>query len=394
MRILYSLPHPADKLGSEAAGHTVRAAALLGAIEKLGHEVIRLEAAASGEGSGSQVAVKAYRNVVKKVIPRPVAMRMRDAGRIAYGEQYAQRLINKVAEVQPDVILETHIAFSRAGRIASAETGIPLVMDDVSPAWEEEQQYGVGLKQQALDIHKEVTGQAKLLVAVNRTIRRYLIDEGQPEDKVVVVENGINSQYFHLGVDGSPRRAAFGLKGDTVVIVFVGSFQPYHRVDLLIEAFARMQTARPAHLLLVGEGRETPAARAMAEKLNVMDRVTFAGRAVYEDVASYVAAGDIAIMPATNEYGNPMKVYEYMALGKAVMAPDQPTITEIVTHGQNAYLFEKENIDSMAAALTTVIEDNALRTRLGEQAGKDAVLHTWHNRAETLQDAMIRVGIG
>ncbi len=136
MKILYSLPHPADRLGAEGAGHLVRASSLLNALRGLGHEIIQMEAAAAAPST----SVRAYRGIVKRFIPSRIAMLMRDWGRIQYGRQYGERLVQAASEHRPDVILETHIAFSLAGKIASQRTGIPLVLDDCAPAWEEEQQ--------------------------------------------------------------------------------------------------------------------------------------------------------------------------------------------------------------------------------------------------------------
>ncbi|MFC1959486.1 glycosyltransferase family 4 protein [Chloroflexota bacterium] len=385
MKILYSLPHPADTLQSEQAGHTVRARAILTALEKLGNEIVMVEAAADQQ---TQKAVSTYRGLVKKFIPRPLAMRMRDAARIAYGRRYAARLLAAIEQHQPDVILETHIAFSEAGKIAAEQTGLPLILDDVAPSWEEEQQYGVGLAQRARDIHRAVTGQARLLVAVSDVIRRLLIEEGQPAGKIITVHNGINDGYFNAGVDGRVWRDHYGLADDTVVIGFVGSFQAYHRVDLLVEAFAQIKTDHATHLLLVGEGKYTPAVKAQVQQLGLTDRVTFTGRIPYTDVAAYTAACDIAVMPATNTYGNPMKVYEYMAMAKPVVAPDQETITELATHQENAYLFPTEDVPALAATLQTLIDDEGLRQRLGQQAAQFAQEHTWDKHAVLLHEAM------
>jgi glycosyltransferase involved in cell wall biosynthesis len=97
------------------------------------------------------------------------------------------------------------------------------------------------------------------------------------------------------------------------------------------------------------------------------------------------------VMPATNDYGNPMKVYEYMAIGKAVIAPNQPTITEIATHGEDSFLFEPENIASLSAALHTLVCDAALREKLGRSGSRRAMENSWIKRATILQDAMYRL---
>jgi glycosyltransferase involved in cell wall biosynthesis len=388
MKIVYSLPHPADKLKSEQAGHTIRATAMLGALEQLGHEIVRVEAASSGQ---SQTAVNVYRKVFKRLLPRPIAMRMRDMARVKYSRGYAQRLLKVIEENQPDIILETHIAFSLAGKIASEQTGLPLVLDDVAPSWEEETEYGVGAKQLARDTHKEVTTQASMLVAVSEAIRGFLIEDGVPNEKIVTISNGIRGDLFHTKVDGTPRRNEYGIADDAIVIVFLGSFQPFHRVDLLLEAAAKLETDQKIHLFLVGGDKRVPEYEAMAHKLGLADIATFTGRIPYEDVASYIAAGDIAIIPATSSYTNPMKLYEYMALGKAVLAPRQPNVVEIATHDENAYLFEPEDLDSMIAALKIMIEDAPLREKLGNNAAKRGAENTWMKRGEILEAGLKKI---
>lgn len=391
MKILYSLPHPADRLNVQQAGHTIRASEILAALEKLGHQVIRLEA---GAASTTKTAVSAYRGLVKKFLPRPVAMRLRDAGRVAHGRRYAKRLIEASQQARPDVILETHIAFSLAGKIASEQTGLPLVLDDVTPASEEEQQYGVGLKKIARDIHRQVTDRADLLIAVNKTMVQTLLQDGLPAQKIIIVENGIDGQLFHPQVDGREIRARYGLRRNESVIVYVGSFQPFHRVDLLIRALAQLKSDRSARLLLVGQGRHTAECQALARQLSLLEKVVFAGLVPYGQIPGHVAAADVAVIPAHTGYSNPMKLYEYLALGKAVVAPRQETITEVVTHNRNAYLFEPEDDRALAAALQRLIDDDALRTRLGRQAGCVAADYTWDKRAESIQQALQNFGIG
>ena len=384
LKILYSLPHPADRLGNQGAGHVIRATAILDALQKLGHEVIRIEAAANSE---TKLLVNLYRRFIRNLLPRSIAMRMRDAARIRHGRNYARKLIEMAGVHHPDLILETHIAFSLAGKIASSETGLPLVLDDCSPAWEEEQQYGVGLKEEARRIYREVTDHAKLIIAVNNTMRKYLIEEGIDSEKVITIENGFNSRLFHADIDGKFRRSQLNIPDEKIVILFVGSFQPYHQVDLLIESFNVLAHRGMAHLLLIGDGKRLYEAQSLVGKLGLSEHVTFTGRVAYEDVPSYIAMGDIAVMPATNDYGNPMKIYEYMALGKVVVAPDQPTIREIVTHDRDSLLFEPGSVLSIAKGLDMLIVNRDYRDRLGQNGAELASGHTWDKRTTVLQDS-------
>ncbi|MBK6794312.1 MAG: glycosyltransferase [Anaerolineales bacterium] len=80
-----------------------------------------------------------------------------------------------------------------------------------------------------------------------------------------------------------------------------------------------------------------------------------------------------------------------MALGKAVIAPNQDTITEIAKHNQNAYLFEPENVQSLGLAIQMLIEDANLRRILSENAGKLASSFTWQTRAKVLEQAILKI---
>jgi glycosyltransferase involved in cell wall biosynthesis len=385
MKILYSLPHPSDRLGEQRAGHIIRATSLLDSLEKLGHQVIRLEAASKQD---TALRVSFYRKIIRKFIPQALAFRLRDKARIQHGQTYSKRLISAALDHHPDIILETHIAFSLAGKIASSKTGIPLVLDDCSPSWEEKQQYGVGLENSAVKIHQEVTRCASLITAVNETMRQYLIDEGVPEEKIVTIYNGFDGDLFNENVSGDVFRKSHNIPSNVTTIVFVGSFQPYHKVDLLIKAFAQLEPDNKFHLILAGDGQGLESAKKLTSDIGLSNRVTFTGKLLYADVPQCLAAGDIAVMPATNTYGNPMKIYEYMAIGKAVVAPDQPTITEIAKHGVNAALFEPENVTALHQVLTSLVLDENYCRKIGQQGARDMLGHTWDNRAKLLSDSI------
>ena len=226
MKILYSLPHPSDQLGVERAGHVIRANALLAALERAGHEVVRVEAAATVFGSAA--AVKAYRGFFKRHVPRPIALRMRDVGRLLYTRAFAGRLMQAVQQHGPDIILETNIAFSRAGALASRKSGVPLVLDDLAPPLEEDSDvgYGVGLKRRAMDVFGEITRQAALAIAVSGAIRQILLDQGVDAAKIAIIPNGVDAATFNAEADGRAVRLRLGIPETDIVIVFVGCSSP------------------------------------------------------------------------------------------------------------------------------------------------------------------------
>lgn len=385
MRILYSLPHPAGRL-ADTDGHTVRASSLLRALEDRGHEIIRVEA---GGGAVAQTAVTAYRGVVRRAIPRGVALRLRDAGRIAHGRRHGSRLAEVARRTRPDVILETHIAFSLSGVLASRATGVPLVLDDVAPSWEEDAYYAVGLHGAIRRIHHRAVSAARGLVAVSGTMQRLLREDGAPAEKLVLVPNGFDAGAFAPGGDATAARARLGIPQHSTVIGYVGSFQPFHRVEMLVEAFAALPADAGAHLLLIGDGSSAPDCRALAGRLGVDGRCTFTGAVPNAEVGAWFAAADVAVLPATGDYCNPMKLYEYMALGLAIVAPDQETLREVVTDGRDALLFARDEPAALTRALAALAGDPAARRRLSQEAAAAAGRNAWSERARVLEGALL-----
>jgi glycosyltransferase involved in cell wall biosynthesis len=384
MKFVYSLPHPTDHLDFERAGHIVRAKCLLSALERAGHPVLRVQAARSISNSGTAAAV--YRRLVRRMLPKPLALRLRDAGRVRYGKIFAKRLAAEVASARPDVILETHVGFSLAGAIAAEQTGVPFVVDDFSPPHEEGTAFGEGngSTRAAEFVLRRVVEQASLLIAVSDHVRDFLADMGVPEEKIGLLPNGFDGDAFNTRTDGMIRRRQLGLDPDARAIAYVGSFLPFHRVDLLIESFAALAAAHPIHLILVGEGPEVVTAQARLRNHGLLHRAHFVGRVPNSDVAGYVAASDIAVLPGALDFGNSMKLFEYMALGRPTVAPDLPAVASVVEDGKHALLFADGDESSLRQRLLTLLLQPELLARLSRNSAQWAANHTWAARTKTL----------
>jgi glycosyltransferase involved in cell wall biosynthesis len=178
------------------------------------------------------------------------------------------------------------------------------------------------------------------------------------------------------------------------VVVFVGSFLPWHRAEALVDALATAGIDRPWHLLLLGDGPRLPATLEAAARHGVAARVTSTGHLRPDAVGAHLRAADIAVLPATNAYGNPMKLVEYLAAGTAVVAPRQTTVTELCTHDRTAWLFTPDDPAALAAALRTVAHDDDLRRRLARTATAAAGALRWDRQAARLVAGMRAAAIG
>jgi glycosyltransferase involved in cell wall biosynthesis len=119
--------------------------------------------------------------------------------------------------------------------------------------------------------------------------------------------------------------------------------------------------------------------------------VIFAGSVPHREVTELVAAADVAVVPHSNAYRSPIKLFEYMAAVRAVVAPRVEPVESVVQDGTHALLFEPLNIDALAQALIKLANDATLRVKLGA-AGRKLVeeKHTWPANA---QKVLERLGI-
>jgi glycosyltransferase involved in cell wall biosynthesis len=173
------------------------------------------------------------------------------------------------------------------------------------------------------------------------------------------------------------------------VVGFTGILRPWHGVDLLIRAFAELSVEYPdLHLLIVGDGPIQGQLERVALESGVRERVTFTGRVPYHEVGEHVAAMHIAVSPRATFYASPMKILEYMAMGKALVAPRMPNIEDVVEHGRTGLLFEAERVGALSAAIRDLVNDAPLRRDLGLRARR--MIETRHNWLSNAQEAARR----
>jgi glycosyltransferase involved in cell wall biosynthesis len=380
MKIAWSLPVRAESLDG-SRGDLVRARYLVEALRSEGHEVTVVEEAAR---PGARVTVFAFRHLLRGMLPRYPALMLRDLGRFWHGHLHASRVAAAALRNEAQLIIETQVAFAASGAVAAERTGLPLVLDDCSPS-SEECLLGVGLPGLArLVLQRQAKAAARIVVS-SRAIRRLLVGEGIPEEKLHVVPNGIDTAAFGRSNHGESRRE-LGID-DSCVVGFVGSFQPWHRVDRLVQACEKLSSKHRVRLLLVGDGPGLPPALALAERLGLSDSVISLGSVPPSRVPAIVAAFDIGALPGTNDYGNPMKLLEYAAGGVATVAPDVEPVREALGSGISALLFPPEDLVGLTQMLGMLAGDAPLRRSMGKRAQKEvATSCSWTIRARDMLD--------
>jgi len=363
VRIVWSLPVRGARLGS-SRGDLVRARHLIEALRSNGHQVIPVEDATH---AATRTAVTTCRSWLRRLPRCRPVLALRDLGRCAHGCLHGIRIAGVARASKADLIVETQVAYTISGAIGSWAADIPLVLDDCSPS-SEERAFGTGLPSLARAALALQGRSARRVVAVSPSLVDLLVADGVPRQKIVCVPNGIDIDAFgRLAADHRPPELA-----GRCVVCFVGSFQPWHRVDLLAEALAALPGRSPIHVVLAGEGPGLETALRTAAQLGVRERITYLGAVRPEAVPALLASCDIGVMPHSNAYGDPMKLRDYAGAGLPAVAPDLAPIRTVVEHESTGLLFPPGDVAALARALTRLAADPAERRRQGDRARRRA----------------------
>ena len=174
------------------------------------------------------------------------------------------------------------------------------------------------------------------------------------------------------------------------IVGYAGHLYTWKGVDVLLRAVALVQGAQA---LIVGghdKERDLGRAKALAHELGIANRVTFTGLVEPARVPDHLAKAMILVLPnpasaISTRYTSPLKLFEYMAAGRAIVASDLPSIREVVRDHEQALLVEPGSPEALAAAIKTLIDNPALAETLARAAYAEAPKYTWGRRAEKLE---------
>jgi len=278
-------------------------------------------------------------------------------------------------EEKVDFIYERYAFFGFAGTYCANKYNVPIVLEVNEIA-------GIKrLRKQALsliskNIEKNIFGKVDAIIVVSRFLKNNLIMMGVPQSKITVMQNAVNINAFSPHISGEPIRSKYHLDGK-IILGFVGTFAWWDNLTLLINLFAELiKEYCNIHLVLIGDGAERESLQVLVKNMNLDNNVTFTGRLPSSSIPGYIAALDLCIIPGSNNFGSPIVLFEYMAMGKSIVAPRLEPIEDIVRQNENGVLFESGIKDALRRAIVGLLNDNDYRKRLGLNA-RNAVLNNY-----------------
>jgi len=360
--------------------------ALIAAFRALGHEVQEVALVARAEAATAAGAAQSGRSRYGWVAHAPRFAR--ELAEYGYGRMARGRLLRAARAFGPRFIYERYAFGNTAGVHAARVLGMPLVLEVNSPmVLELEKTRGLSFPKLARRIEGQVFRSATLVCVVTAVLREMLVGLGVDRERILLTPNGVDLERYTYGAGARQRaRAELGLgpeRGDELVLGFVGFYRDWHRLDLVLAAMAEAELAS-ARLVLVGEGPVRAELERIAAGGGLTGRVHFAGPRPHEEIPGLLPAFDVALVPAINPYASPLKLFEYMAAGLAVVAPDQPNLREVLKHDTDSLLVESGNLADLRSALRRLAGDARLRARLGAAARAKVVAYdlTWQGNAK------------
>jgi glycosyltransferase involved in cell wall biosynthesis len=305
---------------------------------------------------------------------------------IAYNVPAYFRLRRALRSFRADALYERYAFFNVAGALAARAARVPLILEvnytATTPLYRKRSRALLPLARAA---ERFVFGRATRIAAVSTVLSRHVVANGVPAERVVTLPNAADPERFRADLSGRAVRDRYGLNGARVV-GFSGAFFPWHGVGFLIDVLPGLLRKVPeTSILLVGDGPERRVLEEQVRRAGLSERVRFTGRVGHDELPAHVAAFDVAVMPDSNEYGSPMKIYEYMAMGKPVVGPRLGPLEDGIKDGETGILFERLDASALESALATLLRDESRRRLMGQRAREHVLAsHTWARNAERI----------
>ncbi len=289
-----------------------------------------------------------------------------------------------------DYVYERYSLFNIAGLRFARRRGLPFVLEVNAPLVEETSRYRrLVLTGLAEAIERYLFNNADHIITVSDELREYILKIA-PQARVTVVPNGVRVEHFQepgrFDYDDRPA----DLDGSDFIIGFVGSLKPWHGVGILIDSFAEfvLDNEKSRLLIIGGEKRLVSRLQKQHCKRESDGKVIFTGAIPYEEIPSMLQKTDVLVAPypgLPDFYFSALKIFEYMAAGKPIIASDIGQISRILTNEETAILVPPGDGRALHDAIVRLRQDPQLRSKLGRNALSEvSEKHTWEQRVEII----------
>ncbi|MDZ7267421.1 MAG: glycosyltransferase [candidate division KSB1 bacterium] len=287
--------------------------------------------------------------------------------RWSFDPQPLFRLYRLMKQRRIDIVQTTLFWADVIGAFAAKMAGVPAIL-----SWETVSHEGDPYHNnvQRRSGYRLAMACADLIVAVSHEVKQSLVRRrGIPAGKIRVIHYGVDLEQFHPNGRDTvlAKRRELGIHPESFLLGTVARLEPWKGHRYLIEAFAQLAPQFPdVHLVFVGDGSLRAELEAQAQRLGVRHRIFFLG--VRQDVAQWVNAIDLFVLPSLPGEGLPNVLLEAMACRKPVIATRVGGVPELVRPGENGFLVPPGEVAALREVLQQVLRDRSCLAQLGRNA--------------------------
>ena len=361
-------------------GASVHITAMAGAFRRTGHD-LHLLCTRRGLGSADYPVEQ-----VPVAVPPHEDRAGKERGHIAMAAAIEARLLALHQDWPFDLIYERYSLWSTAGVRAARRLKVPVVVEVNAPLVSEQAAFRALIQtEDARAIEAEVFRTADALAVVSDELVPYVLARGAEPDRVEVIRNAVDTARFTPQV--RPAQVP-GIPEGAFVVGFSGSLKAWHGLDMLLPAFRSLRDRLPrAQLLVVGEGPLKAWVEGYAAGAGLAEAVTLTGWVGHAGLPALLARMDVATAPypvAAGHYFSPLKLYEYLAVGRPVVASRIGQTAQVLDGTEAALLIPPGDPGALADALLQVAENPDLAARLSRNAAVEGRRHDWADNARAI----------
>lgn len=308
---------------------------------------------------------------------------------IDYHFRVIKKLKSCFRNIQIGVIYQRHSVFNASGVILASKFNVPLILEvNNSEVWAKKNWSRLFFEKLATKIENFALQNADVIGVVSEVTKNQIKDFCENESKIVINPNGVDPEKFSPDVDGNQIKKELKLE-NYFVVGFIGTFSRWHGVETLFDAAVKViEQNDKIKFLLIGDGNLKSNLELKTHQLGLDEKIIFTGIIPHDRAPEYLAACDVLVSPhlgfedGTKFFGSPTKLFEYMAMGKPIIASDLEQIGEIIQNEINGLKFSPGNVDQLVKCIFRLFKDPELGARLGKKAREDVIQnYTWKQNA-------------
>jgi glycosyltransferase involved in cell wall biosynthesis len=306
---------------------------------------------------------------IKKVTPKFIKRYLRDKKLIKSNHAFKKDLLARNQDY--DVVLEFYTIGSEVGKTIAQHQNIPLYVTYDGPIFEEYRFFNNNkrsfFESKFKQLEKQTLEKASKIIVYSDSMKNYLAKFIKNPQKIHIHQNIDFSRFDVLNTKKEINTL------DCLNICFIGSFLKWHQVDFLIDGFVELVNLNlDVKLFLIGDGMEKQHISNLVNNLpdKIKRKIILTGYLDGEKLLNLKSIMDIGVMPGSNWYGAPNKIFEYGAMNMAVLTPNTPTIKDIFNE-KNVCFFEWKNKKDFISVMIELASDRILLKKYADQLYDD-----------------------